>query len=85
MKSPPSIDMTAPYPAVENDLHAYDPVSMTWFNLTSYALGSPPGARIGHGFTSEGGKLYVHGGRDPRGMRGGHFVHRIKPLAVRAR
>jgi hypothetical protein len=36
---------------------------MTWYDLSSYTLaGIPPQARYGHGFTSTGGKLYVHGG-----------------------
>ncbi len=45
-----------------NDFHVYSPASMTWFNLSSHALGTPPTARNGHGFTSAGGLLYVHGG-----------------------
>jgi hypothetical protein len=53
---------------IQNDLHAYDPVSMTWFDLSTYTLGTPPTARSGHGFTSTGGKLYVHGGFDGIGV-----------------
>ncbi len=45
-----------------NDFRVYNPASMTWFDLSSHALGTPPIARYGHGFTSAGGKLYVHGG-----------------------
>ena len=48
--------------AVTNDFHAYNPASMTWFDLSSHALGTPPTARRDHGFTSAGGLLYVHGG-----------------------
>jgi hypothetical protein len=53
---------------LNNELHAYDPLSMTWFDLSSYfQAGTPPTARNGHGFTSAGGKLYVHGGQDANG------------------
>ena len=45
-----------------NDFRVYNPASMTWFDLSGHALGTPPTARFGHGFTSAGGKLYVHGG-----------------------
>jgi hypothetical protein len=49
-------------PELKNDLHVFDPVSLTWFNLSIHPLGTPPAARSGHGFTSAGGKLYLHGG-----------------------
>ena len=45
-----------------NDLYAYDPASMAWTNLSATASGAPPSPRAFHGFTSAGGKLYVHGG-----------------------
>ena len=44
------------------DLHVYDPVAMNWTDLSSPASGNPPSPRDNHGFTSTGGKLYVHGG-----------------------
>ena len=44
------------------DLHVYDPVAMTWTNLSAGASGTAPSARYGHGFTAAGGRLYVHGG-----------------------
>jgi N-acetylneuraminic acid mutarotase len=47
---------------LSNDFHVYNPATMTWFDLSSHALGTPPTARFQHGFTSAGGKLYVHGG-----------------------
>jgi hypothetical protein len=51
-----------------NELQAYDPVSMTWFDLSNLAVaGIPPSARYGHGFTCAEGKLYVHGGFDGNG------------------
>ena len=48
---------------ISNDLYSFDPANMSW-SLLSAAPGSnpPPSARAGHGFTSAGGKLYVHGG-----------------------
>ncbi len=53
-----------------NDLHAYDPASMTWYDLSSSTTGSTPSARYYHGFTSAGGKLYVHGGYADSGKAG---------------
>ncbi len=53
--------------ARNNDFHVYNPATMTWFDLSGHALGTPPTARSGHGFTSAGGKLYVHGGYDGSG------------------
>jgi hypothetical protein len=45
-----------------DDLHVFDTTAMNWTRL-SFALDAPrPSARYGHGFTSAGGKLYVHGG-----------------------
>ncbi len=49
-----------PYPS--GDLHVYDPVAMTWEDLSAAASGTPPAARCLHGFAALGGKLYVHGG-----------------------
>ena len=48
-------------PSPENlgDLHSFDLATMTWTRL---AAANAPSARYGHGFTSVGGKLYVHGG-----------------------
>ncbi len=54
-----------------DDLHSFDLVNVTW-KLLSPAAGSaqPPSARGGHGFTSAGGKLYVHGGYGYEGVCG---------------
>ena len=49
------------------DLHVYDPAAMAWTDLSATASGTPPSARMYHGFTSAGGKLYVHGGYDGSG------------------
>ena len=49
------------------DLHVYDPAAMAWTDLSAAASGTPPSARAYHGFTSAGGKLYVHGGIDGSG------------------
>ncbi len=46
------------------DLHSFDPVNMSWTQLSS-TNGDPPSWRMFHGFTSLGGKLYVHGGWGP--------------------
>jgi hypothetical protein len=40
----------------------YDPAAGSWTNLSAALSGTPPSPRFGHGFTSAGGKLYVHGG-----------------------
>jgi hypothetical protein len=61
-----AIHSTTPPPSAvlldASDLHAFDPATMTW-TLLSAALDAPrPSARNLHGFTSAGGKLYVHGG-----------------------
>ncbi len=42
-----------------DDLHSFDPATMTW---TLLAAANGPSSRARHGFTSAGGKLYVHGG-----------------------
>ncbi len=44
------------------DIHSFDPANMTWTRLSAADDASRPSARAGHGFTSAGGKLYVHGG-----------------------
>jgi hypothetical protein len=46
------------------DLHMYDPAAGAWTDLSAALSGTPPSPRIGHGFTSAGGKLYVLGGCD---------------------
>ena len=45
-----------------DDLHSFDPVNMTWTLLSAAEDSTRPSARAWHGFTSAGGKLYVHGG-----------------------
>ena len=49
------------------DLHVYDPVAMTWEEISVVVYGTPPSPRGKHGFASAGGKLYVHGGQDDNG------------------
>ena len=44
---------------------------MAWTDLSAVASGTPPSARNGHGITSAGGKLYVHGGRGGSSSGGG--------------
>jgi hypothetical protein len=48
--------------SVLDDLHSFDPINMTWTLLSAAEDGARPSARRSHGFTSAGGKLYVHGG-----------------------
>jgi hypothetical protein len=50
-----------------NDLHAFDPATMAWTNLSA-AAGTPPTPRFVHGFACAAGKLYVHGGYDVSGV-----------------
>ncbi len=45
-----------------DDLHSFDPVTMTWTLLSAANDTRRPSARCDHGFTSAGGRLYVHGG-----------------------
>ncbi len=45
-----------------DDLHSFDPATMTWTLLSAANDTRRPSARSGHGFTSAGGLLYVHGG-----------------------
>ena len=52
-----------------NDLHAYDPASRNWTNLSAPAAGVPPARRDSHGFAASGGLLYVHGGESSNGVR----------------
>jgi hypothetical protein len=50
-----------------DDLHVFDTTAMNWTRL-SFAFDAPrPSARHFHGFTSAGGKLYVHGGESYAG------------------
>ncbi len=46
-----------------DDLHSFDPATMTWTLLfAADDTGGRPSARTRHGFTSAGGRIYVHGG-----------------------
>ncbi len=44
-----------------DDLHSFDPATKTWTRLSATDAGRPS-VRSKHGFTSTGGRLYVHGG-----------------------
>ena len=50
------------------DLHVYDPVAMAWTDMSAAVSGTPPSPRYNHGFTSTGGRLYVHGGVNEAGI-----------------
>ncbi len=62
--TPPFICKSLPSPVAVrlDDLYLFDPANTTWSLLSAAAGSSGPAARWGHGFTSAGGKLYVHGG-----------------------
>ena len=44
------------------DLYTFDLAAMNWTRLLSDDAAKQPPARSLHGFTSDGGRLYVHGG-----------------------
>ncbi len=48
-------------------MFSFDPANMTWTLLSAAAKGTAPSPRYGHGFTSAGNTLYVHGGQDDTG------------------
>jgi hypothetical protein len=52
---------------------------MTWTMLIAANDASRPSARTGHGFTSAGGMLYVHGGE---GIEGGSYLSPPPPSSV---
>jgi hypothetical protein len=45
-----------------NDFFAFDPVKMTWTNLSGLVSGALPSPRHSFGFASAGGKIFVFGG-----------------------
>ncbi len=45
-----------------NDLLSFDPATWTWTDVSSSAVGISPTGRLGAGFLSAGGFLYVFGG-----------------------
>ncbi len=50
-----------------NDLYVYDPLTMTWTDLSSSTDGNPPTPRILHGFEVFDDAIYVQGGIDSTG------------------
>jgi hypothetical protein len=48
-----------------DDLLSFDLANMTWALLSAADDAGRPSVRYGHGFTSAGGRLYVHGGYIP--------------------
>jgi hypothetical protein len=54
--------ISPPFTGDLNDLHMYDPIAKSWTDLSVPLSGTPASLRDSHGFTSAGGKLYVHGG-----------------------
>ena len=53
-----------------NDFYELDTETMSVRDLAAAVSGTPPLARDSHGFTSSGGKLYVHGGITYEGNSG---------------
>ncbi len=53
-----------------DDLRSYDPIAGTWTLISDDGDIARPPARSGHGFTSAGNKLYVHGGVNSDGVWG---------------
>ncbi len=68
-----------------DDLHSFDPATMTWAPLSDAMSGPRPSARGWHGFTSAGGKLYVHGGQDKSGASGRPCLSHLHAAVCRAR
>jgi hypothetical protein len=77
---PPSLPPSSPPPTgILADLFVFDPSMLTWTELTGAVHGTPPSARVGHGFTSAGGRLYVHGGLAGNGECRMHHCKRPYP------
>jgi hypothetical protein len=58
----PFLSYSLPSAGYLDDLHSFDPATMTWTLLSAANDTHRPSARSDHGFTSAGGLLYVHGG-----------------------
>ncbi len=70
----PSLLCPVPSAGLLDDLHSFDPATMTWTLLSAANDTRRPSARAEHGFTSAGGLLYVHGGyryKEGDGAEGG--------------
>eukprot|EP00286_Rhodomonas_abbreviata_P027873 CAMPEP_0181303152 /NCGR_PEP_ID=MMETSP1101-20121128/8394_1 /TAXON_ID=46948 /ORGANISM="Rhodomonas abbreviata, Strain Caron Lab Isolate" /LENGTH=1307 /DNA_ID=CAMNT_0023408683 /DNA_START=219 /DNA_END=4139 /DNA_ORIENTATION=+ len=50
--------------AILDNLLEYDVATATWTNLSTPSSGTPPTARLHHGFAAMDGMLYVHSGAD---------------------
>ena len=57
------------FPGLLGDFFQYDPVNISWTELTVAVSGTPPLPREGHGFASAGSKLYLHGGYGNNGAQ----------------
>jgi hypothetical protein len=64
---PPQFSLSADRVVILDDLHSFDPATMIWTLLSAANDTLLPSARSGHGFTSAGGRLYVHGGYSYQG------------------
>ncbi len=71
--TPHSCCRLPPSAEILDDLYSFDPATMTWTQLSPAHDAPRPSARYDHGFTSAGGRLYVHGGYDgPIYVHGGY-------------
>jgi hypothetical protein len=62
----------------------YDPAAGAWTDLSAALSGTPPSPRSFHGFTSAGGKLYVHGGYGDSGEEGAGRVEGMEMVGAEA-
>jgi hypothetical protein len=45
-----------------NDLYAFDPVKLTWVDISATAVGTAPERRSAPGLAAVGQRLYIHAG-----------------------
>jgi hypothetical protein len=58
-----------PWPVQLNDLHQFNPRTLEWNQiLPTEVSGIPPSVRVGFGFASANGKLFVYGGKSTSGL-----------------
>ena len=64
-----------------DDLHCFDPATNLWTLNLATGDSARPSARLGHGFSSVGDKLYVHGGLGYDGLSPSPIPHPPSPEA----
>ena len=68
-----------------SDLHIFDLDTLTWTHPSVAASGLAPSARCFHGFTTAGGRLYVHAGLGEYGAKREEFHGNRLPGALGAK